>query len=752
MSQPHTVQFLQEGFQIVNYDWKYVFLNDIAIKQSGKSREKLIGFEMFTIFPSMADSPIFDLLKECMKNRKPSRFENRFTKENGSFSWFDIRLQPCDEGICIFSVDISDRKENEIKLKKANGLYALLTNISQKIVTVKSEEELFHDCCHFALRFGNFSMAWIGLFDSKLETLTMVDQSGIPNADLPLFDEALKKPNAQLRYIVQSGNYYISTDIQNEPGLEPWKLYAHKHAIKSCILLPLSRSGNIVGLLNLYSAESDFSDDDIKLLQQLTTNISQALDIFQKLEQQHQNQALLLAKEQRFRHTLDNMIEGAQIHDFDWRYTYVNDALVKYSTYKKEQLLGYTLMEKYPGIEHTPLFETLSCCMHDRIAAQLNTEFVLPDGSTAQLELSVQPVPEGIFILSVDRTDQLKATAKLTKANRLYAFNSAINQSIVQIKEERTLMESTCRIAVEIGKFVLAWINTIENDTMKRVCISGTAEAVAAANAYDNLIVNDIIFHDAPTGNVFRTGRYAISNDVMVDPAIKKWKPRLLTCGIHSSISLPIKKFGVTVGVFELHAGIKDFFDEEEIALLQEATDDISYALENFEKEKILTQAEEQIQKNEKRFKVLIEKSADIKTLATKEGLIIYGSPSFTKILGYDPAEFLSTSLLNLIHPDDLDAFKVSRNNILETPGGTFEFQQRRKHKDGRWLWFEGSVTNMLYEPGINAVVSNFRDITQKKVSEQQRDFDNRNLNALINNTNDLLWSVDLDINLDHFK
>lgn len=748
MSIYESVFFLPEGIQVIDFNWRYHYLNDTAVTQSGKLRNDLIGFTMMEAFPGINKMPFFSMLETCMSKRENFRFENQFVYEDGTSQWYDLRVQPCDEGISIYSVDITARKENEAKLKRANGLHALLAHISQKIITVKDEKELFHDCCSMALRFGEFSMAWIGLFNCDNETLNMVDQSGIPENDIPLFQKALKKPNAQLSYIVNSGQYYISRDIMNEPGLEPWREYAGKHAIRSCILLPIRKEGKIVGLFNLYSRESHYAADEITLLMQLTDEISKALDIFEKVRKQQQIQEDLALNEKRLRHTLDNMFEGAQIHDFDWRYLYVNDTLVQYSTYSREELLGHTLMEKYPGIEQTPLFATLEQCMKERISKKMETEFVFPNGSTANFELSIQPTPEGLFILSVDRTEQIKANEKLIKANRLYAFNSAINQNIVQITDEQELMDNTCRIAFDIGKFKLAWINIIENGRLKRVSIAGTPEAVAAAEPYKGLLINDIASHETPTGNVFRSGKYAVSNDIANDPEIVKWKPRLLTCGIQSSISLPIRKFGNTVGVFELHSGIKDFFDDEEIALLLEATDDISFAVENFEKAKILRDTEERIEKNEKRFRGLIEKSNDIKTLATKEGRIIYGSPSFTKILGYTSEEFLDTSLLDLIHPDDRAGFITKRNEILDITGGTFNFQHRRKHKNGSWLWLEGSVTNMLSEPGVMAMVSNFRDITDKKLSEQQRDFDTRNLYALINNTNDLLWSIDQNHNL----
>jgi PAS domain S-box-containing protein len=99
---------------------------------------------------------------------------------------------------------------------------------------------------------------------------------------------------------------------------------------------------------------------------------------------------------------MDNMLEGAQIIGFDWRYLYVNNALVEQSKYSRAELLGCTMMEKYPGIDKTAGFKHYRFCMEERIPFHIENEFTFPDGSSSWFELRIEPVPEGIFILSAD--------------------------------------------------------------------------------------------------------------------------------------------------------------------------------------------------------------------------------------------------------------------------------------------------------------------------------------------------------------
>ena len=138
--------------------------------------------------------------------------------------------------------------------------------------------------------------------------------------------------------------------------------------------------------------------------------------------------SLLTRSEERFRSTLDNMMEGCQIIGFDWKYIYINNTAENHNRRPNEELLGNRYMDMWPGIEETEVFRTIKRCLEDRIPRHMENEFVFPDGKVGWFDLRIQTVPEGVFILSVDITERKKAENALKESEekfRSIAENSA---------------------------------------------------------------------------------------------------------------------------------------------------------------------------------------------------------------------------------------------------------------------------------------------------------------------------------------
>lgn len=155
------------------------------------------------------------------------------------------------------------------------------------------------------------------------------------------------------------------------------------------------------------------------------------------------------------------------------------------------------------------------------------------------------------------------------------------------------------------------------------------------------------------------------------------------------------------------------------------------------------------IAQNEKRFRTLIEQSGDAIAIVDQDGIIKFISESTKHVLGYQKDELLEHKIFEIIHPDDIPAAQRLRDLAFKKPGVPIRSKAARAlHQDGSWRWYEATLTNLLGDQLINGLVYNFRDVTERIKLRQEIEFDQRNLAAIINNTKDLIWSVDRNYRL----
>jgi len=169
-------------------------------------------------------------------------------------------------------------------------------------------------------------------------------------------------------------------------------------------------------------------------------NVTGFVSVNRDITERKQAEAAALESEVRYHRVLDAMMEGCQIIDFDWRYVYVNEVVTKQGQRKPEDLLHHTMMEMYPGIEHTELFAVLKQCMEERIARRMENQFVFPDGNIGWFELSIQPAREGIFILSTDMTERTQAKEALQMAHD--GLELKVQERTASLSQTNTLLQA----------------------------------------------------------------------------------------------------------------------------------------------------------------------------------------------------------------------------------------------------------------------------------------------------------------------
>lgn len=146
----------------------------------------------------------------------------------------------------------------------------------------------------------------------------------------------------------------------------------------------------------------------------------------------------VIEKEEKYKFLLQNMQEGIQVIGYDWRYLFVNHSFVKQNNHLSEaEFVGHTVMEKYPGIEKTELFASFQRCMQERCPKIMENEFTFPDGRKEWFELSVQPVMEGLFILSLNISERKKGEIALQElAEQKLTHQKLITEITIEAQEK----------------------------------------------------------------------------------------------------------------------------------------------------------------------------------------------------------------------------------------------------------------------------------------------------------------------------
>ncbi len=191
--------------------------------------------------------------------------------------------------------------------------------------------------------------------------------------------------------------------------------------------------------------------------------------------------------------------------------------------------------------------------------------------------------------ISRDITERRDQERKIAQLSRLHAVLSKINSTIVRVRDRHDLLHETCRIAVEQGGFGMVWIGMVDYD-------KGLVRAVAhhgfEMEAPDEYVVSLDADGVAPSNLVSRTvaeKKPFFVNDIAVNPPKNCFRELALRHGYRSGIALPLVVEDVCVGVMLMYAKEPDFFNGNELGLMNELAGDISFALEHIAKDEQLT-------------------------------------------------------------------------------------------------------------------------------------------------------------------
>ncbi len=297
------------------------------------------------------------------------------------------------------------------------------------------------------------------------------------------------------------------------------------------------------------------------------------------------------------------------------------------------------------------------------------------------------------MLLSRYKRDFSLLDEKKRQIEKLYMVLNHVNHLIIEASTKDELFEGVCKILTSKGSFNLAWIGSFEEEGIlfKPVAFSSSAEKIDPQKVISKFTRERV--------EIIKKSRTLVSEDVNIGS------------DLHSLASLPIKMKERVVAMLNIYSS-RPFLEQEEIRLLQELAENISFGLENLQKDREITKLAR-----------AIEQTDDSIIITDKEGVVEYVNKAFEKITGYKSEEVVGKKA-NVLKSGLHDESFYRDLWATITSGKSFRAVFINRKKNGEIFYMEQTITPIKDKEGnIAYFVSTGKDITQQRIMETQINF-----------------------------
>jgi PAS domain S-box-containing protein len=336
------------------------------------------------------------------------------------------------------------------------------------------------------------------------------------------------------------------------------------------------------------------------------------------------------------------------------------------------------------------------------------------DGSEVLIRLRGQllrdrnGLPSCLEMIAENITDRQAAQRRIEQLNRLNTVLAHAGQAIVRIRETEALSHEICRIIVEDGGFRMAWLGMVESGS------DGVSVRASWPERHEYLEDLEMTIRREPLGcgpvsAAIRDNRHIVCHNLLSTCSMAPWRERAIDQCFQSMAGFPIVIHGRCAGALTIYAAENEFFDDENVALLDQLAADLAFALESIETERMHSRAVGELDQ-------FFALSHSLLAIADLKGTAQRLNPAWEKTLGFTIAELRSKPWYEFVHPDDQPrAAEAARR--LGKGDDVVDLELRFIAKDGSHRWFVGNATRALDRDAVFAAVT---DITPRKLLEEQ--------------------------------
>ncbi|MCG6962060.1 MAG: PAS domain S-box protein [Acidobacteria bacterium] len=355
-----------------------------------------------------------------------------------------------------------------------------------------------------------------------------------------------------------------------------------------------------------------------------------------------------------------------------------------------------------------------------------------------------------VIVSAADITERQAAEERLHFLNRVLRTIRRVNHLIVHEHDRERLLAETCRIAVEEGGFRMAWIGRVDRATE-------TVEPVASAGyeaGYTELVgirLDDSAHGHGPCGTAVREGRAAVVDDTATNESFAPWRKAAQQRGYRSVGSFPILVGGHTWGAMNVYADRPSTFGDQVVAMFEELSGDLGFALLSLETEQRRVRAEEALAASEERYRELTDFLPQPIFETDSKGRVLFANETAFRMFGFSREEARKgLSLSDVLLPEDRDDARRRMARLAAGERvGIREYSVVRK--DGTTfpaLIYNSPIVRDRQVVGFRGLIV---DITDRKQAEEELAASEHQYRVLFEGANDaiIIFEPDTEVILE---
>jgi len=621
--------------------------------------------------------PFFDVLRSHMKYNEPFHVEFRMRQKDGTYKWFLARGNAASRNndgtvtrMVGSVVDIQQRKEYEEALRESEERYkSLFENNHTVMLLVDPGTGRVVDANPAACTFYGYER-------DDLRSLRISEIIALPEDQITGRVKAIQQGEQQK---FRSRHCLASGEIRDVEAL----------------------TGQITvrGKRLLYSIVND---------------VTERRRAEEALKQSHEFYLTLFEK-------FPGMIWRS---DKDGNIDYVNQSMLHFTGRAIEEETGWKWLEIVHPDDREMVEKSQSQYIKNRKPFQMEYRLRDRNGEYRWIIDAGKPYEDsegnytGYIGACYDISQRKLTEERMNHVNRLYSVLSHVNQAIVKIQDQNVLLHEVCKVSVDQGRFVMAWIGFHDTD-------SNTIQPVAQYGN-DSGYLDSVKFslskdeeEYSPAQIVLTGGQSYITNDIETDPNIAAHRTEALACGFRSAASFPIQSNDSVIGVFTVYSGEVNYFNAQEIQLLEEIAEDISFAIQKIADDEKRLEAERSLQVSEERFRSLVQSMDDIVFVLDRKQRHIGVYGKWLEKFNLSEELFIGKTPREVMGPD---AAKIHEDANLRALNGEHVVYTWISNSSGQERHLQTALSPLRDTDGnITGVVGVGRDVTELREAQSMQ-------------------------------